>query len=182
MGFRKNATMPILIRKLRPSESSIYREVRLACLKNAAEYFGSTYEEEILNPKLKFELFIENESPDHFIFGAFDVDKLIGIAGFDRMDRKRARHRGELVQVYVDSNYRGQNLGERLIRSIVEYAFTMDGLEQIQLSVIAGNQSAIKLYEKIGFRSYGFQRHYFKVDDAYMDQNFMQLFKEDYHR
>jgi len=172
--------MPILIRKLRPSESSIYREVRLECLKKVPDYFGSTYEEEILNPKLKFEPFIENESPDHFIFGAFDADRLIGIAGFDRMDRKRAWHRGELVQVYVDSKYRGQGLGEKLIRSVVEYAFTMDGLEQIQLIVIAGNKSAFKLYEKIGFRSYGFQPHYFKVGDTYMDQNFMQLFKKNY--
>jgi ribosomal protein S18 acetylase RimI-like enzyme len=172
--------MPVIIRKLEPTESPMYREIRLACLQNAAEYFGSTYVEEVLNPKLKFETFIENASPEHFIFGAFDVDKLIGISGFDRMDRKRARHRGELVQVYVDSKYRGQSIGEQLIRSVVEYAFTMDGLEQIQLSVIAANKGAIKLYEKIGFRSYGFQPHYFKVGDNYMDQNFMQLFKIDY--
>jgi RimJ/RimL family protein N-acetyltransferase len=158
----------------------MYREIRFACLKNIPEYFGSTYEEEVLNPKLKFETFIENASPEHFMFGAFDADRLIGIAGFDRMDRKRARHRGELVQVYLDSNYRGQNFGEKLIRSIVEYAFTMEGLEQIQLSVIAANKSAVKLYEKVGFRSYGFQLHYFKVGDEYMDQNFMQLFKKDY--
>jgi len=172
--------MPVIIRKLEPTESSMYREIRLRCLQNAAEYFGSTYEEEVLNPKLKFETLIENASPEHFMFGAFDVDRLIGIAGFDRMDRKRARHRGELVQVYVDSKYRGQNLGEKLIRNIVEYAFTMNGLEQIQLSVIAANKGAIKLYEKIGFRSYGVQPHYFKADDTYMDQNFMQLFKIDY--
>ena len=172
--------MPIIIRKLQPHDSPVYREIRLACLQNAAEYFGSTYEEEVLNPKLKFENFIESASPEHFMFGAFDGDSLIGIAGFDRIDRKRARHRGELVQVYVDSNYHGHNLGEKLIRSVVEYAFTMDGLEQIQLSVIAVNKGAIKLYEKIGVRSYGFQPHYFKEDDTYMDQNFMQLFKNDY--
>ncbi len=170
----------IIIRKLQPNESAIYREIRFTCLKNAAENFGSTYEEEILNPKLKFETFIENASTEHFMFGVFDVDKLIGITGFDRMNRKRDRHRGELVQVYLDSNHRGQNIGEKLIRSVVEYAFTMGGLEQIQLSVVAGNKSAIKLYEKIGFRSYGLQPHYFKVNDTYMDQNFMQLFKSDY--
>src|SRR6185369_14635985 len=118
-------------------------------------YFGSTYEEEVLNPKLKFETFIENDSPGHFIFGAFDAGKLIGITGFTRMNRKRDQHRGELVQVYLDANYRGQNIGEKLIRSVVEYAFTMDGLEQIQLSAVASNQSAIKLYEKVGFRTFG---------------------------
>jgi ribosomal protein S18 acetylase RimI-like enzyme len=82
--------------------------------------------------------------------------------------------------VYVDSNYRGQNIGEKLIRRVLEHAFTLDGIEQVQLSVIAGNQTAIKLYEKVGFKTFGVQLQYFKVGDAYMDQQFMQLFKSDY--
>ncbi len=172
--------MPVIIRKLQPHESTIYRETRLACLKNTPEYFGSTYEEEILNPKLKFETFIENDSPDHFIFGAFDAEKLIGIVGFDHMERKRARHRGEIVGMYLDSNYRGLIIGEKLLRQVLEYAFTLDGIEQAQLSVVAGNKSAIKLYEKVGFKAFGIQLKYFKVGDEYVDQQFMQLFKKDY--
>jgi ribosomal protein S18 acetylase RimI-like enzyme len=172
--------MSIIIRKLQPHESAIYREVRLSCLKNAPEYFGSTYAEEVLNPKFVFETFIENDSPDHFMFGAFDDEKLIGITGFNRMARQRAMHRGEVVQVYVDSNYRGQNIGEKLIRRALEYAFTLDGIEQVQLSVIANNKAAIELYEKVGFKSFGVQPRYFKVGDIYMDQQFMQLFKSDY--
>src|SRR5829696_7659012 len=107
--------MPIIIRKLQPHESSLYREIRLACLKNASDYFGSTYEEEASNPRLKFETFIENKSQDHFMFGAFNHGDLIGITGFTRMIRQRDRHRGEVVQVYVDAKYRGQNVGEKLI-------------------------------------------------------------------
>ena len=174
--------MSIIIRKLQPDESAIYREVRLSCLKNVPEYFGSTYEEEVLNPKFMFETFIENGSPDHVMFGAFEEERLIGITGFNRMARQRALHRGELVQVFVDSNYRGQNIGEKLIRRVLEYAFTLEGIEQVQLSVIAGNPSAIKLYEKVGFKTFGVQPRYFKVGDTYMDQQFMQLFKSDYLR
>jgi RimJ/RimL family protein N-acetyltransferase len=172
--------MSIIIRKLQPYESAIYREVRLACLKSAPGYFGSTHEEEVLNPKLTFETLIEDDSPDHVMFGAFDEERLIGITGFNRMPRQRAMHRGELVQVYVDSNYRGQNIGEKLIRRALEYAFTLDGIEQVQLSVIADNRAAIQLYEKVGFKTFGVQPRYFKVGDTYMDQQFMQLFKSDY--
>jgi RimJ/RimL family protein N-acetyltransferase len=149
-------------------------------LKNVPQYFGSTYEEEILNPKFMFETFIENDSPDHVMFGAFDDERLIGITGFNRMARQRAMHRGELVQVYLDSNYRGQNIGEKLIRWVLDYAFNLEGIEQVQLSVIANNQTAIKLYEKIGFKTFGVQRRYFKVGETYMDQQFMQLFKNEY--
>src|SRR5215208_137120 len=169
--------MSIVIRKLQPHESAVYREVRLACLKNVPQFFGSTYEEEVLNPKFMFETFIETDSPDHVMFGAFDQERLIGITGFNRMARQRAMHRGEIVQVYVDSNYRGQNIGERLIRLALDYAFHLEGIEQAQLSVIANNQTAIRLYEKLGFKTFGVQPSYFKVDDIYLDQQFMQLFK-----
>jgi len=158
----------------------MYRDLRLACLKNAAEHFGSTFEEEVRIPKLKFEGHIENESPDHFMFGAFDDERLIGLAGFDRMERQRARHRGEVVHMYVDPGRRGQNIGEALLRGLLDHVFGLDGIEQVQLSVIAGNDRAIRLYEKIGFRTFGLQPKYFKVGDAYMDQQFMQLFKSDY--
>lgn len=174
--------MSIIIRKLQPHESAVYREVRLSCLKRVPEYFGSTYEEEILNPKLMFETFIENDSPDHVMFGAFDDEQLIGITGFNRMARQRAMHRGEIVQVYVDSSYRGQNIGEKLIRRTLEYAFTLEGIEQVQLSVIANNHIAVKLYEKIGFKTFGVQPRYFKAGEMYMDQQFMQLFKDDYQK
>lgn len=174
--------MSITIRKLQPHESSIYREIRLACLKNSPQFFGSTYEEESQMPRLKFETYIENGERDHFLFGAFDDGMLIGITGFDRMKRVRDRHRGELVQVYVDPRYRGQNIGERLLRAVVEHAFTLDGIEQIQLSLIAGNESASRLYEKIGFGTFGIQPRYFRIGENYTDQQFMQLFKQDYQK
>ena len=171
--------MSIVIRNLQPDESAIYREVRLACLKNAPDFFGSTYEEEILNPQFMFETYIETSSSDHVMFGAFDGQRLIGITGFNRMARERAMHRGEIVQVYVDPGYRGQNIGEKLLRQALAYAFQLEGVEQVQLSVIANNQRAIALYEKIGFKSFGIQPRYFKVGDSYLDQQFMQVFKNE---
>jgi len=179
MNFRYNSSMDIIIRKLQPHESAIYRVMRLACLKNAPEFFGSTYEEEVLNPKFFFETYIETDSPDHVMFGAFDGEQLIGITGFNRMARKRASHRGEFVQVYVEPAYRGQNIGEKLLRHVVDYAFGLEGIEQVQLSVITSNTRAIKLYEKLGFKTFGVQPRYFKVENDYLDQQFMQLFKSD---
>lgn len=172
--------MDIIIRKLQPHESSTYREVRLACLKNVPEFFGTTYEEEILNPKFSFETYIETNSPDHVMFGAFDEQWLIGIAGFNRMARKRDHHRCELVQVYVEPAYRGQNIGEKLLRIVLDFGFNLDGIEQIQLSAVASNTMAIRLYEKLGFKTFGIQPRYFKTEDGYIDQQFMQLFKSDY--
>ena len=77
----------LLIRKLHPHESSLYRSIRLACLTNSPDQFGSTYAEEASTPVLKFETYIEQDLSGRFMFGAFDEGKLIGIAGFDRKER-----------------------------------------------------------------------------------------------
>ncbi len=46
--------------------------------------------------------------------------------------------------------------------------------------MIAGNQPANKLYEKVGFQTFGLQHKYFKAGEQYMDQLFMQLFRDNY--
>ena len=168
------------IRKLQPDESPLYRALRLRCLKTEPDYFGSTYEEESSTPKLKFESWIEQEDPDHIMFGALDGEKLVGIVGFMRQERQRARHRGEVVQMYVDASHRGQRVGEDLLRGLLDQAFTLEGVEQVQLSVVAHNRAAIRLYERIGFRTFGVQPNYFKVGVHYFDQQFMQLMKGDF--
>lgn len=168
------------IRKLQPDESLLYRALRLECLKREPEHFGSTYEEELSTATLKFESWIEQNGSDHFMFGAFDGRTLMGIVGFARQERQRARHRGEVVQMYVDAPHRGRGVGERLLRGLLNQAFSLDGVEQAQLSVVAHNRAAIQLYERIGFRAFGVQPNYFKVGVHYFDQQFMQLMKGDF--
>lgn len=170
----------IRIRKLQSRDVPLYRALRLEGLKKSPDRFGTTYEEEFARPKLKFESLIERQASEQFMFGAFDEGKLIGIVGFERVERERARHRGQVVQMYVDESYRGQNVGEKLLRGLVEQAFQLKGIEQLQLSVITDNLAAIGLYEKIGFKAFGLQPRSFKTADWYMDQQFMQLFKHEY--
>lgn len=172
--------MPIIFRKLLPHESPLYRAIRLTCLKRAPGNFGSTFEEESAKLRLKFESIIEESVQDRFVIGAFHETTLIGIAGFDRMDRQRTYHRGNVEQVYIDENYRGQNIGERLLRTLIEEAFALEGMEQLHLGVVTGNIAAIHMYEKLGFKTFGIHPQYLKVNNKYMDQQLMQLLKSDY--
>ena len=178
MGY--NFHMTITVRKLYPDESALYRAIRRQCLNTEPDHFGSTFEEESNMPRLKFESWIEQEDSDHVMFGALDGEKLVGSVGFTRQERQKARHRGEVVQMYVDASYRGQRLGEGLLRGLLNQVFSLEGVEQAQLSVVAHNQAAIRLYERIGFRSFGVQPNYFKVGVHYYDQQFMQLMKGDF--
>jgi ribosomal protein S18 acetylase RimI-like enzyme len=115
------------------------------------------------------------------MFGAFAPDgNLIGIVGFIRGNREKTRHRGEVVQMYVDPKFGGQGIGSRLLRELINAAFKLKDMESLELTVVANNTSAVKLYEKLGFKVFGVQKNYFKAGDKYWNQMFMQLLREDF--
>ena len=172
----------IIYRKLKSSEAVDFRRIRLECLQNFPDSFGTLYEDEVGKPKLYFEELIEQNVPDGFFYGAFAGDDLIGIAGFVRGDRTKTRHRGEIVAMYVNPDFRGRQVGENLLRALIGSVFQLEGIEQVHLTVVAGNAAAVGLYERIGFETFGVQKNYFKSDERYWDQNFMQLMKESFFR
>lgn len=176
----KNTPMNIIYRKLQSQDTARYRQARLDSLKNFPDAYGSLHAEEAAMPKLKFEPILEQDSDEGFIVGAFCGDELVGIVGFLRDRRHKTRHRGDIVQVYVDPAYRGQGIGEQLLREVVDIAFRMDGIEQLHLGVVSENLSAIRLYEKMGFEAYGIYRNHFRDGSRYWHQQYMQLFKDRY--
>jgi RimJ/RimL family protein N-acetyltransferase len=169
-------------RKLLPDDSQNYRMLRLESLMKAPESFGSSYEEESLIPRLRMEANIEKESSDQLMFGAYDNKLLVGICGFMRENQRKSRHRGVIVQMFVKEKYQGKGVGERLIRSIVKYAFSVAAVEQLTLGVVTTNEKALRLYEKLGFQEYGVHYKYFKIGDRYFDQKLMILYKENFNQ
>src|SRR6266700_739082 len=172
--------MSIVYRRLKPTDALAYRQVHLESLKTFPDNFGTLYADQAKVVKLQFETFIETGSEDNFMFGAFDKDRMIGIAGFRRGDRPKTCHRGEIVQVFVNPEYHGQRVGESLVRLVVDAAFALPGIESLELSAVASNSSAQRLYEKFGFETYGIRPDYLKFGDKYWDQRFMQMSKKRY--
>ncbi len=63
----------------------------------------------------------------------------------------------EVIKVGVDDRYRGRGLGGKLIEKSFE---TME--TDLMLEVRESNNSAIRLYEKLGFRKIGLRRGYYR--------------------
>ncbi|MBL4594715.1 MAG: GNAT family N-acetyltransferase [Flavobacteriales bacterium] len=139
-------------RIVKPNESSKYRDIRLESLRLYSDRFFSIFEEQQLKPKLSFELFIEKELPRKFVFGCFDEDKLIGICGFYIPENSRF---GEIIQMYVKKKYQGKGHGQGLLDGVIEIAFGIDTVDEIQLGVITDASSVIQLYNKTGFINNG---------------------------
>lgn len=171
--------MAITTRILQPADAPAYRVVRLESLRLYPGAFGSSYEVESAKPKLAFENYIEMQTPGKFIAGAFDGSTLIGICGFAADESERGKHKGTIIQVFVQPAYTGKGAGLQLLQAVVNYAFELPGIEQLLLGVITNNTAAIKLYEKVGFVTYGIHHNCFKEEDGtYLHQQFMVLGKE----
>jgi ribosomal protein S18 acetylase RimI-like enzyme len=172
--------MNIHYRKLTQADSKDYRTIRLECLKEHPENFGTTYKEESSKPKLAFESYLEQPSAGTFQMGAYVEKQLIGICGVLREMQEKRRHRGTVVQMYVKSAYSGKGIGRHLLVAVVEEAFLIPEIEQLDLALVANNKGAKITYERVGFREYGYQQNYFKDGDRYSDQIFMVLFRKEY--
>jgi RimJ/RimL family protein N-acetyltransferase len=161
------------IRKLLAHERAAYRAARLESLQHYPAFFGTTYIEEVAVPILPFEHVLQQQHPTDFMLGAFIDNHLCGICGFKRETRRSARHRGELVQLYVAPTATGRGIGSQLVAGVVSEAFLDPALKQIILGVIADNRAAIAVYRRAGFREYGRLERYFVDGETSRTQLFM---------
>lgn len=161
------------IRLLEEQDLPAYRSARLHCLHTYPESFTTNVQEEMEKEAMLFELHIKTADPDNFLFGAFDLDVCIGLCGFLRHQRQRIRHSGMLVHMYVHPKYTGRGIGKQLVSAVTEQAFSLSGMEQITLNVVADNERAVRVYEKLGFEKYGLLENFFRMDKGYADQLMM---------
>lgn len=173
--------MILEFRKLKPSESNLYRELRLECLKLYPENFGSNYQDETKKEKLFFQPMIENQDPNTFVIGGFHNRKLIAICGFQRYDAEKTKHRARIIQLYVTPEYQKKHIASDILKSTIKEAIKIQGIEQIELGVITTNSNAEKIYQKLGFKEYGIQKDYLKIDNNYFDHKMMALNIKDYN-
>lgn len=173
-------TEKIIYRKVKINEIEQYHEVRLDCLKNYPQNFGTIYEEEKNSSGFKFDNIITQQSPTDFLMGAFSNEKLIGICGFIQEKRAKTKHIGDISGMYVMSEYSNQKIGSMLLNVTIQTAFENSILEQITLAVAERNETAKNLYLKFGFTEYGRHKNYFKDNEEYETQILMTLTREEY--
>lgn len=84
-----------------------------------------------------------------------EVDgRIVGTAGIEQRSPKlKLRHRCDFG-ISIDKEYWGLGIGRALTCACIECA-KKAGYEQIELEVVADNERAVKLYEKVGFVEFG---------------------------
>ena len=133
----------IFFRQLVLEDLAAYRRIRIECLEHYPHNFGTTPAEEINSKTLKLDKAITQPDNCNFAIGVFNAhQKLIGICGFLAETREKTKHRGEVVQMFVDPAYKGQGIGKALLQQVTEKAFSSGLIEQIILSAVFTLKSA----------------------------------------
>lgn len=170
-------TENIVYRKVRENEMEQYHKIRLDCLKNYPQNFGTLYDEEKKSSSFKFDKIITQQLATDFLMGAFANERLVGICGFMQEKREKTKHIGEISGMYVMTEFSKQKIGAKLLNITTHTAFQNPDLEQIILAVAEKNHSAQSLYKKNGFEVYGQLKNYFKENGEYETQVFMTLIR-----
>jgi ribosomal protein S18 acetylase RimI-like enzyme len=165
-----------MIRRLGINDTAVFREIRLEALRTCPQAFGSSFEEEQRLTAADFSRRVAPEPPDA-IFGAFlDDASPVGIAGFVVGKHIKERHKGTLFSMYVRPAARGRGVGMALLRSVIEHARNVSGVEILQLTVTVGNEAACALYDRAGFVPYGIEPRALRLAPGdYLDEELRSL-------
>ncbi|MDV5224412.1 GNAT family N-acetyltransferase [Providencia rettgeri] len=157
------------IRLLGVADVQDFRNIRLSALKKSPEMFGSIYDCEEKQPIQSFAKRLDSFTA----FGAYIDEKIVGLCVFKQDDGIKDAHKAYLSSVFVEPEFRGLGIAEKLLQSVKNHA--LKHVEQIMLSVVDGNTAAINLYEKHGFKIYGVEPRALKEGTEYRDEILMAL-------
>ena len=107
--------------------------------------------------------------------GGFVKDELIATIGVFRAKAAKCRHSATIWGVYVRRDKREAGRGRAMMEAAITAARAMPGVERLQLSVNAANEPARRLYEELGFVTWGIERDAFRVDDQQVEEVHMAL-------
>lgn len=131
--------------------------------------------EEITLTLAQEEAFIQSriDSDNELLLIATIDGKHIGNCALCSMGTKqRYRHRCS-VSIALYQEYCGLGLGRQMMQAVLEQA-KLCGYEQAELEVVADNDTAIALYQSLGFERYGTSKHNMKYKDGtYADAHLM---------
>ncbi|MGG0177458.1 N-acetyltransferase family protein [Gottfriedia acidiceleris] len=161
-------------------------EIRKLIIKDLPEFIRLRSEGLTLSPEAFGESLEEYESKsieqhtnnfpktfDNFIIGAFDKGVLVGVAGFYQKRSEKMKHKGTIWGMYVTPDYRGKGVGKKVLSQAIQDAMEIEEILQIELAVISSNQSAKRLYEAVGFDSFGTEKRALFVNGEFYDEDHM---------
>ena len=108
-----------------------------------------------------------------------EPNKLIGWVGLTYINW--VYRTGEFSITLGDTSYRGLGLGKDMLRTILKFGFEDLNLNRIWYEVY-GNNTALDLYKKIGFKEEGVLRESVFKNNTYVNSHILSMLKKEYEK
>jgi len=161
----------VVIRDASLADAEQFRELRLFALQESPTAFSADYE---VNASHSMSFWKGRLKPDNhgIIIFAEHENEIIGMTGIRKGESSKTKHGAGIWGVYVRPEWRGLHIAEGLINMCCEWA-KLRGVQIVKLAVVSTNESAIRLYERIGFSVYGTEPQGILHEGKYYDEHWM---------
>lgn len=168
-------TNNIYIRRLTKDDIHSFFYLRLEALRDSPTSFLASYEDEKSSGHKFYENILNQVGDDNVIFGAFIHDQLSGIIGIYQAKYERIRHKGNIWGTFVKPEYRKYGVGKALMGKVIDHARNEMKCIAINLTVGSANYPAKKLYESLGFKTWGTEPKSILIDGKLYDEDYLML-------
>jgi ribosomal protein S18 acetylase RimI-like enzyme len=139
----------LILRRLTGDDAPAYRALRLEGFALEPDNFRYAPQDEDHQPLGHFAAVLERD----VVFGLFDGETLVGIAGLRAFAEAKTRHKALLFGMYLRKAYRGRGGADRLMAALLNAADAR--CDVVLLTVMADNLRGRRFYERWGFALYG---------------------------
>lgn len=128
----------------------------------------------------KYEQRIANPERDLTMLAIQFEDRIVGFVQLAAIDTYEKR---ALVGLVIgEKKLWGQGIGSTALRLLLDYAFTVRGLERIAAEVYGFNQRSMRLMERVGFQKEGVLRQYEIHNGVRQDMHVYGMLKPEFYQ
>ena len=107
--------------------------------------------------------------------------ELAGLIQYHEENEPDFRHAG--IDIFLAERAQGRRLGTDAVQTLVRYLIDERGHHRLTIDPAADNAAAIRAYEKVGFRTVGVMREYWRSPDGvWRDALLMDLLAREFDR
>jgi ribosomal protein S18 acetylase RimI-like enzyme len=154
--------------RLTADDAARFVAMRRVALMNDADSFRTSVDEDAKVPLADWE---QRLAAEH-VYAVQRDDAWLAIGGLSRETRTKLDHKGLIWGMFVAPEARGSGAADRLMEALVAAGRTL-GLRQLQLTLMAGNVRAMRLYARHGFAVYATEPGSVRFGEVYADEALM---------
>ena len=118
----------------------------------------------------------------HVLFTIYDKNSGAPIGTTSLMGTDHVNRTAEFGIMIGEKEYQNRGFGSEATLLTVDYGFNILNLESIYLRVHDFNRRALRIYEKVGFKTCGRRRRAYYIGNQYHDDIYMDIVRDEFRQ